>query len=213
MQEKCISNKQNIFIITISFALICSFFVCGNEINITMGDYNFITYIAKIGKVQTDDLPLFKDCREFLNEKIVYWIRQLIREAEDRLGDRKTITDKDVDTAICTLVRVPDRQDNKLAQIFREIGTEYASGESDYKTDLYIPFARLSKCAKNNIQYKDTKISKKALIYLLAVVEQIILEFVQAGYDVYQKKDKKSKSLGMKHINVALENDLELQNL
>lgn len=146
---------------------------------------SLILYVNKVSKVYNNDVGVYKNVKEYLEQVLKYWVDVIAKTSTEQLKDRKTVQERDIRSAIEELI-----PENNLRQtILTNLDGRLEKYSADKKSvSLTMSKPRITTLFKTKLD--NVKVSDKALFYLTAFLEDVVRETTMAANEFSKKKER-----------------------
>lgn len=172
-------------------------------------------YISKVLKLVHPDCSISSNTKSQLNYLLNLLAVKLISEAVSLLGNKKTISSREIQTAVRIVFGKTELAKHAVSEGTKAV-TKYMSAyiikskktTKTSKAGLIFAIPRVENIIRNNF---NGRVSETAPIYLTAILEYISSELLELSGNA--TRDNKKIIIQPKHLMMAIENDIELKYL
>ena len=173
-------------------------------------------YISKVLKLVHPDCSISSNTKSQLNYLLNLLAVKLISEAVSLLGNKKTISSREIQTAVRIVFGKTELTKHAVSEGTKAV-TKYMSAYNinkskkttkTSKAGLIFSIPRVENIIRDNF---NGRVSETAAIYLTAILEYISSELLELSGNA--ARDNKKIIIQPKHLMMAIENDIELKYL
>lgn len=147
------------------------------------------SYIVKVSKSAHDNVGVRKNVKEHLEQLLLAFIRLVNQHAEENLKTRKTLQERDIEHAVRVFLPEGNLRDAVLNRA-EKVLADYNETKKTAGLEMSVPRVRAwlvwGLSDKENLH-----VSKNAVVYLTAVLDQFIIELTREA-NVYSQEKKRS---------------------
>lgn len=147
------------------------------------------SYIVKVSKSAHDNVGVRKNVKEHLEQLLLAFIRLVNQHSEENLKTRKTLQERDIEHAVRVFLPEGTLREAVLARA-EKVLAEYNETKKTVGLEMSVPRVRAwlvwGLSDKENLH-----VSKNAVVYLTAVLDQFIVELTREA-NVYSQEKKRS---------------------
>lgn len=147
------------------------------------------SYIVKVSKSAHDNVGVRKNVKEHLEQLLLAFIRLVNQHAEENLKTRKTLQERDIEHAVRVFLPEGTLRDAVLSRA-EKVLADYGETKKTAGLEMSVPRVRAwlvwGLSDKENLH-----VSKNAVVYLTAVLDQFIIELTREA-NVYSQEKQRS---------------------
>lgn len=147
------------------------------------------SYIVKVSKSAHDNVGVRKNVKEHLEQLLLAFIRLVNQHAEENLKTRKTLQERDIEHAVRVFLPEGTLRDAILSRA-EKVLADYGETKKTAGLEMSVPRVRAwlvwGLSDKENLH-----VSKNAVVYLTAVLDQFIIELTREA-NVFSQEKKRS---------------------